>query len=138
MDHASDGSRSATNIFRDDITPLDGLIEQGEFFAQSGPPAFRQGSQQILNHCPQSACDLKISCAVEANFPAGELHEILPVRRRENHSHPAVAVLDLLCSKCRPPTNRSRRCSWSMARTGIGCLTRPQMAAPAANPPRLP
>ena len=29
MDHASDGSRSATNIFRDDITPLDGLIEQG-------------------------------------------------------------------------------------------------------------
>ena len=76
---------------------------------------FRAGDDDLRaaspRHRPQAPRDLEIRRAVESDLAAGQLHEIVPVRRAIDHPQlPAASRIPSSC-RCRLPTARSRR--WS-------------------------
>src|SRR6476620_4893288 len=99
--------RNASNrqILRKRIELLDGAIEQIEFQAKSWATTFRQSFHQIVEHGAQAARDLKVLRPVKTNFPASELHEIIPIRTTcsKSSASPRIALVDQDC--------KTRQCS---------------------------
>jgi hypothetical protein len=57
----------------------DSSVEQVQFPLQSVSFAFGQGLKKVLQHCAQPPGDLKVLGSVQPDFPAGQLHEAVPV-----------------------------------------------------------
>ena len=101
--------RATRQILRKRIKFLDGAIEQLKLEAKSWPTTFRQRFHQIVEHGAHAPRDLKVLRSVKANFPTSQLHEIIPVRSRENHPQATGVVRDLLVVQVLLPTSRSKR-----------------------------
>ena len=60
----------------------------------AGPLASGKAVLQVLEHGPQPPRDLEVRRAVEPDLAAGELHEVIPVRRTVDDAQIAGGVVD--------------------------------------------
>ena len=78
--------------------PLDRAIQELQLLAQLGMTMRRQGLREILKHGKHPPCDLDAACAAMANFGAGEMHKVLPVRRQKYEPQFADFIAYLLAA----------------------------------------
>src|ERR1700752_2405989 len=81
-------------ILRKDVEFLEHPIKEIKFQVQSGLARGRQRIGEIDDHGTKPARDLDIRRAVIANLGEGEMDEIIPVRRAENHEEIAGGAED--------------------------------------------
>ena len=62
--------------------------------SSAGRAPLGQRARQVLQHGAQPARDLEVRRAVQPDLAAGQLDEVFPVGRAEDHARPAVGVVD--------------------------------------------
>jgi hypothetical protein len=83
---------------------LDGAIEQRELQAQFGVAMRRKRLQQVVEHRAKSPDDLDAAAAAMADLGAGQVDEVLPVRREVDESKlPVASRSSSLRSAATPP-----------------------------------
>src|SRR5262245_58233900 len=102
------GHTGQRQVFRQGVEPLDRAIEQGLLGTQGGATIVWQRLQKVLDHGAQAPRDLDILRAIEADFAAAQMHEILPVRSPENLAQLAGLVPDGVVVKM-PPAGHAQQ-----------------------------
>lgn len=90
------GLPSQRIIFGKFVDSCEGTIQQVQFALESGVACFREDCNQTVDHGPEAPCHLEVFSAVKADFPAGELHEVIPVRCREDEPQPSFCIQQLI------------------------------------------
>jgi hypothetical protein len=86
-------------VFGKRVMPIDCPIQKRQLPGKLGMAMLRQGQGEILQHRAHPPHDLDASRATMADFDAGEVHKVLPVRRPENEPQPAGGIADLFAAE---------------------------------------